>query len=154
MMVKCELVDNIVRWIYSWLNKHILNVLIHELMLTWRVVPRAMLSDFARNPLWAGIFQQQLGRRQSQVCLSDLWVDNSWNFGFHNLVKLQKTFRKWCRVFSFLFLPSKDATMLTIIYSFHPYFMEKRYFNIKKGRKNVILQKNKALPPKGQLASL
>lgn len=33
-MVKCELVDNMVRQIDCWLNKHILKVLIHELVLT------------------------------------------------------------------------------------------------------------------------
>ena len=59
--VKCEPVDNMVRWIYSWLNKRILEVLIYELMLTSRVVPRAMPSDFVHNPFRAGIFQQPLG---------------------------------------------------------------------------------------------
>jgi hypothetical protein len=63
-LVKCELVDNIVSWFYSGLNKHILRVLTYELMLTWRIVPGAMLSGFAHNPFLDGISYQQLRWRQ------------------------------------------------------------------------------------------
>lgn len=85
-MVKCEPVDNIVTWVYSWLNRRVLEALVHELMLTWKVVPRAVLSEFVHDPFRAGIFQQPLGWRHHK-CTFQTLVIGSWNFGFHKFGK-------------------------------------------------------------------
>lgn len=50
-MSKWMLAGSIVHWVYSGLSKYTLRVLTHESMLTWKMVPKAMLSGFVNNPL-------------------------------------------------------------------------------------------------------